>query len=218
MRQTSFHNIWILNAGLSQKPMTLFQIICYLYRVGIKNQITVRKITTNVYFNFHITSMYKCNTIRILTKDTYDKGTNVHLAYYAQIQGVNTHRWGRNRQTPQAHICRFNSIAKRVSNPWWLWSSYIFTNNSLPRIYNGKVIDVREDILQFWYGVSDTEYLLLSWPSQIIVRWFSKDILAKHPLTEVVRSLGLQNINFTLYHHNKPNLFVIIMFFLSLIR
>ena len=63
-----------------------------------------------------------------------------------------------------------------------------------------KVIDVREDILQFWYGVSDTEYLLLSWPSQIIVRWFSKDILAKHPLTEVVRSLGLQNINFTLYH------------------
>ena len=89
--QTSFHNIWILKAGLSQKPMTLFQIICYLYRVGIKNQITVRKITTNVYFNFHITSMYKCNTIRFLTKGIYDKGTNVHLAYYAQIQGVNTH-------------------------------------------------------------------------------------------------------------------------------
>ena len=89
--------------------MTLFQMICYLYRVGIKNQITVRKITTNVYFNFHITSMYKCNTIRFLTK-----GTNVHLAYCAQIQGVNTHRWGRNRQTPQAHICRFNSIAKSL--------------------------------------------------------------------------------------------------------
>jgi len=68
-------------------------------------------------------------------------------------------------------------------------------NKSLPRIYNGKLIDIREDILQFWYGVSDTEYLLLSWPSQIIVRWFSKDMLAKHPLTEVVRSLGLQNIN-----------------------
>ena len=83
VRQTSFHNIWILKAGLSQKPMTLFQIICYLYRVGIKNQITVRKITTNVYFNFHITGRFKCNTIRILTKDTYDKGTNVHLAYYA---------------------------------------------------------------------------------------------------------------------------------------
>ena len=63
--------------------------------------------------------------------------------------------------------------------------------------------------------MSDTEYLLLSWPSQIIVRWFSKDILAKHPLTEVVRSLGLQNINFTLYHHNIKTKFSVFGTFVS---